>query len=47
MAHRAPLKNVERIEILISCGDKEQFIIVPRSENSIGKTQAKAVFFVV
>lgn len=37
-------ENVERLAILISCGDEEQLIGVPVLENSTGNTQAKAVF---
>lgn len=36
--------NVERLAVLISCGDEEQLIGVPLMENNKGYTQAKAVF---
>src|SRR5215469_9960870 len=36
--------SVERLAVLISCGEEEQLIGVPELENSKGITQAKAVF---
>lgn len=40
-------KNVDRLAILITCGDEEQLIGVPVLENSTGITLAKAVFSAV
>lgn len=40
-------RNVERLAILITCGNEEQLIGVPVLDNSTGITQAKAVFSAV
>ncbi|ESN94274.1 hypothetical protein HELRODRAFT_164082 [Helobdella robusta] len=37
-------ENVERVAVLISCGEKEQLIGVPQLENGAGSTIAKSVY---
>lgn len=37
-------ENVERLAVLISCGDEEQLIGVPQMDNNKGCTQANAAF---